>query len=196
MSRELPPSRTAEQFVVRFPDGMRDRIAEAARADGRSMNAEIVARLAQSFEPSGDANALREELKRADQLIELQLKFIRTASITEKLLASQIVEIVSKLPKSMLDTGEYRLMAEFAHSTLDEDPEKTAAVLRKIFQSDDALVKVIDDEMERLAPVIAARKRGESTLPFLEADLQAGLHKPSITTATPATKMRKLAPKK
>lgn len=50
MSKELPPSRTAEQFVVRFPDGMRDRIAEAAKNNKRSMNAEIVARLQQSFD--------------------------------------------------------------------------------------------------------------------------------------------------
>ena len=49
MSKELPPSRTAEQFVVRFPDGMRDRIAEAAKQNNRSMNAEIVARLQGSF---------------------------------------------------------------------------------------------------------------------------------------------------
>ncbi|WP_028310992.1 Arc family DNA-binding protein [Derxia gummosa] len=46
---QKPPSRTAEQFVVRFPDGMRDRIAEAAKANNRSMNAEIVARLEASF---------------------------------------------------------------------------------------------------------------------------------------------------
>ncbi|MEJ3621046.1 Arc family DNA-binding protein [Brachymonas wangyanguii] len=44
-----PPSRTADQFVVRLPEGMRDRIAEAAKASGRSMNAEIVARLKESF---------------------------------------------------------------------------------------------------------------------------------------------------
>ena len=44
-----PPSRTADQFVVRFPDGMRDRIAEAAKANNRSMNAEIVSRLEQTF---------------------------------------------------------------------------------------------------------------------------------------------------
>ena len=49
MSKELSPSRTAEQFVVRFPDGMRDRIAEAAKVAGRSMNSEIVARLQASF---------------------------------------------------------------------------------------------------------------------------------------------------
>lgn len=45
----LPPSRTADQFVVRFPEGMRDKIAEAAKANGRSMNAEILARLQFTF---------------------------------------------------------------------------------------------------------------------------------------------------
>lgn len=49
MSKELPPSRVAEQFVVRFPEGMRSRIADAAKANNRSMNAEIVARLEASF---------------------------------------------------------------------------------------------------------------------------------------------------
>lgn len=49
MSKELPPSRTAEQFVVRFPDGMRNKIAEAAKSSNRSMNAEIVARLESTF---------------------------------------------------------------------------------------------------------------------------------------------------
>lgn len=49
MTKDLPPSRTAEQFVVRFPDGMRDQISAAAKASGRSMNAEIIARLQESF---------------------------------------------------------------------------------------------------------------------------------------------------
>lgn len=60
MSKDLPPSRTAEQFVVRFPEGMRDRIAEAAKASGRSMNAEIVQRLADSFENNNAASGLLE----------------------------------------------------------------------------------------------------------------------------------------
>jgi hypothetical protein len=46
------PGRKADQFIVRFPPGMRDRIAAAARENGRSMNAEIVHRLEQSFAPS------------------------------------------------------------------------------------------------------------------------------------------------
>lgn len=33
---------TADKYIVRFPDGMRDRIRENAEANRRSMNAEIV----------------------------------------------------------------------------------------------------------------------------------------------------------
>jgi len=60
--RQLKPvvysSRTADKFVVRLPDGMRERIAEVARTMHRSMNSEIIARLATSLlneEVGGDA---------------------------------------------------------------------------------------------------------------------------------------------
>ncbi|MCS4091859.1 Arc family DNA-binding protein [Rhizobium sp. BK176] len=41
--------RGSDQFPLRLPDGMRDRIKESAEAAGRSMNAEIVLRLESSF---------------------------------------------------------------------------------------------------------------------------------------------------
>ena len=47
--RKNYPSFQADQFNVRFPDGMRDRIAATAKGNGRSMNAEIIARLERSF---------------------------------------------------------------------------------------------------------------------------------------------------
>ncbi|MHA6643423.1 Arc family DNA-binding protein [Mesorhizobium sp. A623] len=43
------PSERMERFIVRMPDGMREMIREAADSNGRSMNAEIVVRLGQSF---------------------------------------------------------------------------------------------------------------------------------------------------
>lgn len=46
-------SRTADKFVVRLPEGMRDRIAEVARAQHRSMNSEIIARLESSLQQDG-----------------------------------------------------------------------------------------------------------------------------------------------
>lgn len=36
------PSQTQDKFTVRFPDGLRDAVAERARRNGRSMNSEIV----------------------------------------------------------------------------------------------------------------------------------------------------------
>lgn len=38
----LNDSRTAEKYIIRMPNGMRDRIRERAVANRRSMNAEIV----------------------------------------------------------------------------------------------------------------------------------------------------------
>lgn len=36
------PVREYDKFMLRFPDGMRDAIAERAKRNGRSMNSEIV----------------------------------------------------------------------------------------------------------------------------------------------------------
>ncbi len=41
--------RGSDQFVVRLPPGMRDKIAEVAERNGRSMNAEIVSILESSL---------------------------------------------------------------------------------------------------------------------------------------------------
>lgn len=46
------PSRRQDQFVIRMPDGLRERIAESARVQGRSMNAEIVQTLEMTYPPT------------------------------------------------------------------------------------------------------------------------------------------------
>jgi len=66
--KKAPVVQGADKYVVRFPDGMRDRIAESAKANNRSMNAEIVARLERSltentsFEPPHVIRLLEELL--------------------------------------------------------------------------------------------------------------------------------------
>jgi hypothetical protein len=49
LKQAIYSSRTADKFVVRLPDGMRERIAEVARSSHRSMNSEIIARLEKSL---------------------------------------------------------------------------------------------------------------------------------------------------
>ena len=50
-------SRTADKFVVRLPEGMRERISDVARDHHRSMNSEIIARLEQSLVQEGALDA-------------------------------------------------------------------------------------------------------------------------------------------
>ena len=49
MADKQYPSDKQDKFMLRFPEGMRERIRVAAEKNGRSMNAEIVSRLDESF---------------------------------------------------------------------------------------------------------------------------------------------------
>ena len=66
MATKPYPSETQDRFIVRLPDGMRDRIAEEAKSNSRSMNSEIIARLEASFDaapmPPGVSMALANAL--------------------------------------------------------------------------------------------------------------------------------------
>lgn len=70
------PSRTADKFVVRLLDGMRERIAEVAKQSHRSMNSEIVERLLRSLEADQAAADLKDQLIRqmSDRIKELEAR--------------------------------------------------------------------------------------------------------------------------
>jgi plasmid stability protein len=46
----IATNRTSDKFILRLPDGMREKLARVAERKGRSMNAEVVAALAMYFE--------------------------------------------------------------------------------------------------------------------------------------------------
>ena len=60
MAKKLrkPAGGGADQFLIRFPEGMRDRLAKLAAANGRSMNTELVSRLEKSMADSENLNTL------------------------------------------------------------------------------------------------------------------------------------------
>ncbi len=68
------PGRGSDQFPLRFPDGMREMIAEAAARNGRSMNAEIVARLQLTLDADGLPDSEKSLLSEAIATIEKQAK--------------------------------------------------------------------------------------------------------------------------
>jgi hypothetical protein len=60
MARGDFPSSKQDQFVLRFPEGLRDKVKDAAEESGRSMNAEIITRI-EAYDSGGD---VAEEWKR------------------------------------------------------------------------------------------------------------------------------------
>ena len=57
-----PAGRGSDQFIIRFPEGMRDRLAKLAAANGRSMNTELIDRLEKSMVDSDNLKNLETEV--------------------------------------------------------------------------------------------------------------------------------------
>lgn len=58
MTKKPAPSDKLDQYMLRLPDGMRDRIKAVALKNNRSMNAEIVATLEKEYPEVGEADAI------------------------------------------------------------------------------------------------------------------------------------------
>lgn len=59
------------QYNLRWPEELRQKVAQSAKEHNRSMNADIVARLEQSFEhqENSDIAQLKQQIERMDQTI-------------------------------------------------------------------------------------------------------------------------------
>ncbi|MEH7848455.1 Arc family DNA-binding protein [Rhizobium laguerreae] len=122
------PGRGSDQFNLRFPDGMRGKIANVAEANGRSMNAEIIKRLQDTLdfdehvsrhveapEPSEDAYGVS---------FGEHLQSHPTPGIAIKGALDRIFDEVRSLRMSILDVRQYpdgRREVEFAPSDASTD---------------------------------------------------------------------------
>ncbi len=62
MTKAPAPSDLTDKFMLRMPPGMRDRVASHAKANGRSMNAEIVQTIESHYPPEPSVDELLEHL--------------------------------------------------------------------------------------------------------------------------------------
>jgi hypothetical protein len=75
--------RTLDQFRLRLPNEMREKLVEAAMANGRSLNDEIIYRLMQTVEREETRKKLSDSLKsRGDQLANVEIEI---ATLVEQL---------------------------------------------------------------------------------------------------------------
>jgi len=125
------PSHTLDKFQLRFPDGMRDRIKQAAEESGRSMNAEIIHRLEQSFESSGvpmdelpTPEQAREQAEKARASLQVQFRsFIRRElrSAIERGLDSADIDLHGFFDvESMEDAPADKLITEVIDPVINE----------------------------------------------------------------------------
>lgn len=141
MARGEFPSSKQDQFVLRFPDGLRDRVKEKAEANGRSMNAEIVAAIESAIDmPDLNASDLRRMLDeeramsaRTETMMETQFELLsdykgilKTANAQN----SQQASIIRSLCSIVL--------------SLDPGPE-VIDLMERIAQATEGMVKLAKD---------------------------------------------------
>ena len=63
------PGRDSDQFIVRLPGGMRDRISAMAARQGRSMNSEVVDALEKHIEADEELWDLAERVERLEDIV-------------------------------------------------------------------------------------------------------------------------------
>lgn len=91
--KHLPTSRTSDQFVARFPDGMRAKIKALAATNGRSMNQEIIILLRRAIEmPSAGS-----EPKECERHEQLSSAAIRIAKEFDSLSDSAKIAVMEKI---------------------------------------------------------------------------------------------------
>jgi len=66
------PSQMQDKFTVRFPDGMRDKIAEIAKKNNRSMNSEIILALEKYIESENNHPLMSYSIEQELNLSELE----------------------------------------------------------------------------------------------------------------------------
>lgn len=68
-------SRTADKFVLRLPEGLRDQISQAAESNHRSMNGEMVARIDGSL----DLERKYEEMRQLNRFLNQKIAILEQA---------------------------------------------------------------------------------------------------------------------
>lgn len=145
-------SRGSEQAMIRLPDGMRDRLKDEAVKNGRSMNAEIVARLEGSF----DVEPSQPDFVEAHRIIEnllLSLDAVRNGNDAQFIESSERdgFLFLSGVPTKWI--SELRLWEMATHrinwSSIDEY-RKTGTFKEYVEQNQYNAIKDILKHFERL----------------------------------------------
>lgn len=116
-------SRESDKFMLRFPDGMRDLVAESAKRQGRSMNSEIIQALHEYYVRQGIHDPIVDDtaVTEGERLVALGASLpISESSIT----IAQLADIISARIEERLES---RAKAEVAQTAPAPRPRRAPA---------------------------------------------------------------------
>lgn len=142
MSRE--PLQPQDKYVLRMPDGMRDRIKAAAEKNNRSMNAEIIA----NIEQSGEIESLRAALAAKEE--ELKNANLRRQAAFEELMLR--VDLDDITPKSNLLRFRQALNNREALMTISESATKALVSAQEVLANLGALIARYAERNDKIDP--------------------------------------------
>lgn len=114
---DLRMSREDPQMKIRLPIELKESVESAAKSAGRTMNAEIVARLQSSFNEAGMQFSRAVSSDDSDtffELIRTQRKTIDTQEAAILTLQSYLVDVINTLPKKLQSDGHVKIATKFA----------------------------------------------------------------------------------
>lgn len=141
------PSDNADKFIVRFPEGMRERIANSAKASGRSMNAEVVARLEGSFQPTEDHSQLKTVLQATVAVLDQKNEVIASHQRLIQLMGFYIGELAGRVQDSSPETQALmRFIQNFGRSMAEGKMRDAADHVRDIVEMGEEMGLIGNDE--------------------------------------------------
>ena len=95
-------TRESDKFMLRLPNGMRDLIAKEAKKNGRSMNAEIVSRLQDTFVVESEIEDFKASKSyRAKKFADSTTDFLMKHAKQEGVEFFQSIQLIAKVIKSL-----------------------------------------------------------------------------------------------
>ena len=132
MTTEREPQ-TADKYIVRFPDGMRDRLKEEAKSNNRTLNAEIISRLDESLGAQGT------EVDIDHAATDAQLKIVQTglrlASIATQFLKLEVPAVAK--------TDSFEMLLDSIVTAIKGAPEAQGTIEQKLAAAGDAIDKFL-----------------------------------------------------
>ncbi|WP_162588343.1 Arc family DNA-binding protein [Variovorax sp. RA8] len=143
-------AQAGDKYIVRFPEGMRDRIAEAAKANNRSMNAEILQRLEDSFGEGGSA-AL------ALSVAQLQAQAIERQFVTQRYQAALLAALeLLRFARSRAREAEVQILNEPQEDAYIRLSAMASSLSRDLPFSVPQMKKEMERALERLGGAVEA----------------------------------------